>query len=443
MSSYMSPPYPLTDEELCGTMDVLRMRIVTFASDLAKVDEKGDDVLTDLLSPDNRHLARLIGCLAQGGRDNVDGWVKLLAKADCRVALITGIVGRVLKENVFSELYFGATEKLKGDLHKQEQGLVHQDGTLNAYVPSSAILIDDTGFDRTKQRLGFLMKYKMAGDQGSFHVAVAKLIIQLEDLTLPLSSLGAEADEWSFEDNRRLLQKIVMVAGNLSRSMRMHQDGDVVYYWSTTFKDEEFDPGRMECLNLKSMIEHSPYIKTTENGYERAIMNPSFKDERRDETEAIVRIVCFPGLTAYRRHGGELAKQILADEEAATRSEAFHQPPDVRGRNKHLAAEEKELTGKEGFRTKTICKSIVHLQWGKQRLLTKEAGTSAHIDAMQGRNGKTMDRYTSDSKGYVELWDLYQEVNKNGKAVENLVDEYKRKVDVTSGCRWFSLSGKS
>ena len=64
------------------------------------------------------------------------------------------------------------------------------------------------------------------------------------------------------------------------------------------------------------------------------------------------------------------------------------------------------MTGEEGFRTRVICKSVVVLQWGKQRLLTKEAGTSAHIDAV--KSGK-LSRYGKDYDGFVELSTLFQE----------------------------------
>ena len=67
-----------------------------------------------------------------------------------------------------------------------------------------------------------------------------------------------------------------------------------------------------------------------------------------------------------------------------------------------------ELTGEEGFRTTILGKSAVVLQWGNQRLLTKEAGTSAHIDAM--RSGKQQ-KYDDDYVGFVELYDLFMDWN--------------------------------
>jgi hypothetical protein len=178
-----------------------------------------------------------------------------------------------------------------------------------------------------------------------------------------------------------------------------------VYYWPPTFKDEEFEPGRMECFNLKAMISESPYDKKTVNGFERAVL----RDGHEHEGDAIVRVVAFPGLVAYRQHGGALAQQELEDEENQKRKRDGREklPPDVQRHRRMLASQEKSLTGDEGFRTRVISKSVVLLQWGKQRLLTNEAGTSRHVDAMKGKGGGTK-KYEDDYKGFEELYKVYE-----------------------------------
>ena len=162
----------------------------------------------------------------------------------------------------------------------------------------------------------------------------------------------------------------------------------------------------MECFNVKAMITESPYDKKEVNGFER----PVLRDGHQNEDEAIVRVVCFPGLVAYRQHGGALAEQELEDEESERRTREGREklPPDVQRHRRMIASREKTLTGDEGFRTRVISKSIVLLQWGKQRLLTKEAGTSRHVDAMKGK-GAGMKKYEDDYVGFKELYDLYQE----------------------------------
>lgn len=190
------------------------------------------------------------------------------------------------------------------------------------------------------------------------------------------------------------LWSIVYHAGQLSRMMRIATD--VVYYWPPTFKDEEFEPSRMEALNLIDMITKSPYKREKVNGHERAILN----EGKEEQSEAIVRVVCFPGLVAYRRHGGALAEREIE----AEKQRGLQVPEDVQ--TQHRRRGEQPLTPNQGIRSKVICKSRVLLEWGQQRLLTKEAGTSAHIDAV--RDDK-LGKYEDDYQGFVELYDLAKE----------------------------------
>lgn len=165
---------------------------------------------------------------------------------------------------------------------------------------------------------------------------------------------------------------------------------------------EEFDPDRMECLNIASMITKSPYEKKNLNGHERSVLT----NGSQETSEAIVQVVAFPGLVVHRKGGGALAKRLLEEEARSDRDSNL--PPDVqRSRRMGPDGREYQHTGEEGFRTRVICKSV-HLIWGKQRLLTREAGTLAHLDAM--RDGKEK-KYEADRKSYVELYDHFLETN--------------------------------
>ncbi|KAK5171135.1 uncharacterized protein LTR77_004279 [Saxophila tyrrhenica] len=413
MSTYVTPPLPLNVEEVCAALDIVKNLVAGFSRSVpaTRYDSLKDnnarlEILDDLLhNQSNAYLIKTIGSIAQGGNDHVSGWAELFARHECRKSLVAGIVGRALKDHVFSKLYFGASKAFDEELAALEIDQVHRDG-----------------FFRTKYRQSEINKYKNAGDRETFHLAVARLTLELEKMLLPLWELGSKSKSkartarWSDED-RQNLAEIIMVAANLSRSIR--RTGDVVYYWTHTFKDEEFDPGRMECLNLTDMIKKSPYKKENIDGHERAILDKT----RANESEAIVQIVCFPGLVAYRRGGGKLAQRVLDEEEKATRRkeekatrrEEKRLPEDVKAQRKRFAARDQQLTGNEGFRTKMISKYVVHLEWGKQHLLTKEAGTSRHMDAMQGRNGRSMALYEKDFEDCVELWNVYQEMIKDHK----------------------------
>jgi len=222
--------------------------------------------------------------------------------------------------------------------------------------------------------------------------------MQLATLLDPLMGFSRKRDNKVPQLNLETPQSlapIVRYAAELSRLMRQ-MDG-VVYYWPPTFKDEEFEPGRMECRNLSYMLDKCPYKKKTVHGRVRPILQPNGESC----SEAIVRVVCFPGLVAYRSGGGDAADDLLKEE--SHRRSNSGAPKDVIQSQARQAVHE-NTTKHSGFRTKVICKAVVHLQWGKQRLLTKEAGTSAHLDAMREGN---LNKYDNDRAGFVELWEIF------------------------------------
>ncbi|KAF2770242.1 hypothetical protein EJ03DRAFT_335668 [Teratosphaeria nubilosa] len=342
-----------------------------------------------LLGP-KAHLntIRYIGSLALAGPKGMESWMQLLRGPDTRQALVMGIIGRALKEHVFSDLWFGGLEAEKKELDKIDRDLAGD------------------GFSRTKRRAMhcaiFQSKYDGSREAHTeLQKAIVKITLQLEDLLMPLFNMRALADKRFTthhilpESHRKLLLSIVEQAALLSRFIR--QIDDVVYYWPPTFKDEEFDPARMDCLNLEDMIRTSPYTKdTTLQGYERAKLN----EGEESRSEAIVRVVAFPGIVAYRQGGGALAEKTLETERHSWR----HDPPDVQTQ-KARSFRQEGTTVDSGFRTKLIAKAVVHLQWGRQRLLTKEAGTSRYLDAI--RDG-SMSKYDRDYVGFVELYDAFR-----------------------------------
>lgn len=157
----------------------------------------------------------------------------------------------------------------------------------------------------------------------------------------------------------------------------------------------------MECINIGDMISNSPFEKKIIDGHERSVLK-----EQTEDSEAIVKIVAFPGLVVHRQGGGALAKRLLTEEKEADDNQHARLPPDVQ-RARRMGGGDK-LTGDEGFRTRVLAKSVVHLIWGRQRLLTREAGTSVHIDAV--RDGKEK-KYEDDRKGYIELYDYFLKNN--------------------------------
>lgn len=249
------------------------------------------------------------------------------------------------------------------------------------------------------------MKYEKRYLTGlALQKAVASVTLQLEHLLLPLWQHGSTAASWKTSKKREELAAIVETAGHLSQTMR--KDRDTIYYWPPTFKDEEFEPERMEGMDLVGMIRNSPYeTKKTKKGHNRAVI----MEGHEHRGTALVRIVCFPGVMSFQQGGGELAKHELAKENG----ELDRVPPDVQRQRKLIARSSRqgELTGDEGFRTRVISKAVVLLQWGTQRLLTKEAGTSKHFEAKKAGSNK----YAKNYEGFVELYDLFMTEMERGE----------------------------
>lgn len=111
---------------VCDSLHELKSRITEFATSFPKQDKS--DVLSPLLRIENQQLIRYIGLLAIGGKSGKEGWQALLSDSVCRHGLISGIIGRALKEKVFEELWFGAEAGLNERLKEQERDLFQQDG---------------------------------------------------------------------------------------------------------------------------------------------------------------------------------------------------------------------------------------------------------------------------------------------------------------------------
>ncbi|KAK5111599.1 hypothetical protein LTR85_011828 [Meristemomyces frigidus] len=375
------PPAPLNDDSVCTNLHKLRDAVKAFADSFPAPETSNADVFSQLLKPGNEQTVRYIGFLALGGKDGEDSWKQLLSDHECQKALVFGIIGRALKESVFGELWFGATEKQHKELSDLEESSVDLDERCLEFAKH----------DNDQANVMSLLKAK------------AKVVVQLEKLLQPLAAIqaarpGARRLLTPVSLNTPALATVVSMAADLSRAMRLM--GHVVYYWPPTFKDEEFEPARMESNNLKYMIEKSPYEKKEMHGRVRAVLLPN----RADRSEAIVRVVCFPGLVAYKQGGGAMGVRLL--EEEGRRERNSHVPADVREVDSRRARHG-GITEESGFRSKVICKAVVHLEWGKQRLLTKEAGTSAHLDAMRDHSNN----YEEDRNGFKELFDIFLQRN--------------------------------
>ena len=131
-----SPTVYLADNDVCDKVNTIRRLAIEFAETCPHFKpSQNADMLDHLLRGENEKLVRHIGCLAMSGPRGKEGWKELLADRSCRRALVFGLVGRVLKEHVFSQLYFGGSKHLIDKLKKQEEELAHLDGKRNCKSP--------------------------------------------------------------------------------------------------------------------------------------------------------------------------------------------------------------------------------------------------------------------------------------------------------------------
>lgn len=117
------------DEAICKQLDDLKSMVREFVSGFkTRPEHARTDVLSQLFRPESELLVRYIGSIALGGGKGSEGWQELLAdEASCK-AVVWGVVGKALKENVFDQLYFGAWPELEAKLQTLEPVQALQDG---------------------------------------------------------------------------------------------------------------------------------------------------------------------------------------------------------------------------------------------------------------------------------------------------------------------------
>ena len=396
------------DDEICEGVLSLLQDIITFSKSFEPFSEvdlpKKEEYLLRLLKPENKRLVRYVGYLTNSGAGRQLYWANLFFNTVRRRGLVVGIISHALREHVFEDLWFGGSEEEKAELFKMEVDQVDDNGKRITLLRVGTLLIVTLAFYRSMKRAEVIAEFPMVTiDNEQLDHACTEIQTQIEKLLAPLWR-SETFSLWDLPLDVRShfhthLSKIVKQAASLSRSMR--QNGKVVYSWQDVFKDTEFAPADMEFTNRLETMENNPYEKDQGS-------RPVLKSGQEDRPQAIVQIVCFPGLIAYRGGGGPLAEKEL-EAERATR------PPGKRGSfepncKRSVRMEDhrlrqrsaKEFSSIEGYRSRTLCKSVVVLRWGKQRLLTRTAGTYEHRQAVKDGN---MAKYEEDEFHH---WGLYE-----------------------------------
>jgi hypothetical protein len=138
------------------------------------------------------------------------------------------------------------------------------------------------------------------------------------------------------------LFQIVAHAGIISVLMR--QEGDAVYYWVPTLKDDRYDSDTMECFNWQTMLHSNPKGEKFQR-----LKGKSDAEKIREKGDiGLVRVNCMNGCTVYRRGGW------------------VDQP------------EYKDM----GIRSRNLTQNWVLCRWGRQRQWTR--GEKSDVPAVHG-----------------------------------------------------------
>lgn len=131
-AGYRSGSYEFPDETICKMIEQIKTDIQDLVEQFPPVREHdGRDILQQLLVPENAQLVRYIGCLAQAGPTVDAGWRDVLSGQGARSsrnAIVFAVVGAVLKEHVFSELFIAAPPAFQQTLATMERRETHSDG---------------------------------------------------------------------------------------------------------------------------------------------------------------------------------------------------------------------------------------------------------------------------------------------------------------------------
>lgn len=177
-------------------------------------------------------------------------------------------------------------------------------------------------------------------------IGITRLTIQLEKLLHPIRELHHNVN-LQCGNYGKSLQAIVAEAVYINQIIRMN--GNVVYFFQPVFKDEEFDPSRMECQNLRAIQATCPMETLDDNNQVIPGDNP-----HGDPTDiALVRIVCSNGCVAWRKGGGSYGERLLA-EEAETPDHSL--PPELQGVRPRNEFYGRVITNDDGLRTKVVAK---------------------------------------------------------------------------------------
>ncbi|KAF2812984.1 uncharacterized protein BDZ99DRAFT_496085 [Mytilinidion resinicola] len=281
-----------------------------------------------------------VGRIAAGGPNKEEGWKELFRGSANRRALVCGLIGNALVEQVFAHTLFGV-----GDVNERR---VIDDIQVNHK--------HSDGFARTAlyaKKIREILPKK--GDlPDNFHNHAIHITVQLFSLIEPIlpfagyHTIGEPTELKNKDQESQLISELFQIvahAGLLSITMRL--DGSAVYYWVPTLKDDRYDDATMECFNREYMINNNPRSKEVQ-----ATITDADERNRMSGDEGLVRVNCMSGCTVYHKGGWAVKRNDVDDDD----DEHAWKVPD-----NHV---------NKGIRSRQLTQNWVLCRWGRPRKWT-------------------------------------------------------------------------
>jgi len=120
-------------QSLRGNIKLLALRYFGHTKTKDKTSPSWRDMVEQRIAV--RELVLHAGSVADCGDEGEAGWDALLTEPDLRVALVCGIVWKIVKDKVLESLLFGGTESQSKALAAQERSMINSDGKRVFSIP--------------------------------------------------------------------------------------------------------------------------------------------------------------------------------------------------------------------------------------------------------------------------------------------------------------------
>ena len=354
----------------------------------------------------------IIGCIASGGPAGDDGWHSLFIDPRKRQALVCGIIGNVLVEQVFKHPCFGASQRTLGGLISSQSKHRDDDGKITTSLISS--ILNQLGFARKLIQATLIHPVLYPLDPSTlsppllFTAHVERIVSSLLIHLLPIFALFTRNNEInrSFEippshpdqlqnriqgqdqNSSKLepnlfddLTKIVTSAALLS--LIMASDPHTVYHFVPIFKEDDFDQRKCEAFNRKQMEATHPRNSAT-------VWPPGTTEAERKRAQgddALNQILLMSGITAYRKGGWEDWKASKPRWVGGTGSGKWT------GRTYKNARD-----SARGFRARVLAHGWVYCRWGRARHFDRAGNNDDRVEVHGEANWR--------APGFVEFRDV-------------------------------------